>query len=201
MLSLLAAVVLASAPVSPSLSLLDPGEGPAHSARLLVAQAPEAGASEIPTPAPSVPDAYLDARIRELTQRVGLLQEEIDGIRLGRPRSSKIMTTFGFILAAALIVGLPVMIDNLSSPGKNEEVALLIGLPLTAVGVVGVVMIAVGFSRGGRIARENKARRDALIEQKSQLEAELRDIQARRDGLRSRQWQPRASIPLIAMNF
>lgn len=74
-------------------------------------------------------------------------------------------------------------------------------MPLTVTGVVGVVMIFTGFSRGGRIARENKARREALIEEKTQLEAELRDLQARRDGLRSRQWQPRPSIPLVAVNF
>ncbi|MGE6761357.1 hypothetical protein ACQKGO_25290 [Corallococcus interemptor] len=93
---------------------------------MLVAQAPESGAQEVPFPATPFPDGGLDARIQELTQRVGLLQEEIEGIRLGRPRGSKLMTT---------------------------------------------------------------------------LEAELRDLRARRDGMRSRQWQPRPSIPLVAVNF
>ncbi|GMT96804.1 hypothetical protein KH5H1_09230 [Corallococcus caeni] len=201
MLSLLAAVLLSSAPVSPSLSLLAPEDGPAHSARLLVAQAPAADAQEVPFPASSFPDGGLDARIQELTQRVGLLQEEIDGIRLGRPRSSKIMTTFGFILAAALILGIPLIIDGLMDSGTDRELKLLFGVPLTVVGVAGVVMIVTGFSRGGRIARENKARRQALIDEKTQLEAELRDLRARRDGARTRQWQPRPSIPLFAVNF
>ncbi|RKH56904.1 hypothetical protein [Corallococcus aberystwythensis] len=202
MLSLLAAVLLSSAPASSSLSLLTPDEGPAHSARLLVAQAPAAGAEEeVPSPATAFPDGGLDARIQELTQRVGLLQEEIDGIRLGRPRSSKVMTTFGFIMAAALLLGVPLIIDGLMETGTDRELRLLLGVPLTVVGVVGVVMIVTGFSRGGRIARENKARRDALVQEKTQLETELRDLQARRDGMRSRQWQPRPSIPLIAMSF
>ncbi|NOK20387.1 hypothetical protein [Corallococcus carmarthensis] len=201
MLSLLAAVLLASAPASPALSLLTPEDGRALSARLLVAQSPAVGEQEVPFPVSSFPDGGLDARIHELTQRVGLLQEEIDGIRLGRPRSSKIMTTFGFILAAALLIGLPVMLDGLLDSGADQELSLILGVPLTIVGVVGVVMIVVGFSRGGRIARENKARRDSLVEEKTRLEAELRDLQARRDGLRTRQWQPRPSIPLIAVNF
>jgi hypothetical protein len=201
MLSLLAAVLLASAPATSSLSLLTPEDGSAHSARLLVAQAPESGTQEVPFPATPFPDGGLDARIRELTQRVGLLQEEIDGIRPGRPRSSKIMTTFGFILAAALLIGVPAMIVGLSGTRSERDLGLIVGVPLTAVGVVGVVMVVAGFKRGGRIARENRARRDALIEQKTQLEAELRDLRARRDGLRSRQWQPRPSIPLVAVNF
>ncbi|AFE06655.1 hypothetical protein COCOR_05916 [Corallococcus coralloides DSM 2259] len=200
MLSLLAAVLLASAPATPSLSLL-PEDVPTHSARLLVAQAPEAGVQEVPVPSTPFPDRSLDARIQELTQRVGLLQEEIDGIRLGRPRSSKVMTTIGFILAAALLIGVPVMIDGLLDSGTDRTLKLFVGLPITAVGVVGVVLVVTGFSRGGRIARENKARREALVEEKTQLEAELRDLRARRDGLRSRQWQPRPSVPLIAVNF
>ncbi|RKG58963.1 hypothetical protein D7X30_15460 [Corallococcus sp. AB011P] len=132
---------------------------------------------------------------------MGLLQEEIDGIRLGRPRSSKVMTTIGFILAAALLIGVPVMIDGLMDSGTDQTLKLFVGLPITAVGVVGVVLVVVGFSRGGRIALENKARREALVEEKTQLEAESRDLRARSDGLRSRQWQPRPSVPLIAVNF
>ncbi|WP_375760948.1 hypothetical protein [Corallococcus exercitus] len=201
MVSLLAAVLLASAPMSPSLSLLTPEDGPAHSARLLVARQAPTGAQENAFPATPFPDGGLDARIQELTQRVGLLQEEIDGIRLGRPRSSKIMTTFGFILGAALLLGIPLIIDGLMESGTDREIRLLLGVPLTVVGVVGVVMVVVGFSRGGRIARERKAQREALIQEKSQLEAELRDLRARRDGVRTRQWQPRPSIPLIAVNF
>ncbi|MBN9683487.1 MULTISPECIES: hypothetical protein [unclassified Corallococcus] len=201
MLSLLATVLLASAPVTASLSLLTPEDAPAHSARLLVAQAAETGVQEVPVPSTPFPDRSLDARIQELTQRVGLLQEEIDGIRLGRPRSSKIMTTIGFILAATLLIGLPIVIDGLMDSGSDQKTKLLVGLPITAVGVVGVVLVVVGFSRGGRIARENKARRNALIEEKTHLESELRDLRARRDGLRSRQWQPRPSVPLIAVSF
>lgn len=56
-------------------------------------------------------------------------------------------------------------------------------------GGVGVVLVVVGFSRGGRIARETKARREALVEGKTQLEAELRDLKTR------------PSVPLIAVNF
>ncbi|RUO89327.1 hypothetical protein D7Y11_30885 [Corallococcus sp. AB018] len=111
------------------------------------------------------------------------------------------MTTIGFILAAALLIGVPVMIDGLMDSGLDQTTKLLVGLPITAVGVVGVVLVVVGFSWGGRIARENKARREALVEEKTQVEAELRDLRARRDGLRSRQWQPRPSVPLIAVNF
>ncbi|RKH54041.1 hypothetical protein D7X55_14225 [Corallococcus sp. AB049A] len=151
---------------------------------MLVAQAPESGAREVPFPATPFPDGGLDARIH-----------------LGRPRSSKIMTTFGFILAAALVFGLPVMIDGFLDSGSDRTLKLFLGVPFTAVGIVGVVMVVTGFRQGGRIARENKARRDTLIEQKTQLEAELRDLRARRDGMRSRQWQPRPSIPLVAVNF
>ncbi|RKG58964.1 hypothetical protein D7X30_15465 [Corallococcus sp. AB011P] len=50
MLSLLAAVMLASSPTPSSLSLLALEDGPAHSARLLVAQAPETGIQEVPVP-------------------------------------------------------------------------------------------------------------------------------------------------------
>ncbi|RKG70934.1 hypothetical protein D7V80_03115 [Corallococcus sp. CA054B] len=93
------------------------------------------------------------------------------------------------------------MIDGLMDSGTDQTLKLFVGLPITAVGVVGVVLVVTGFSRGGRIARENKARRDALVEEKTRLEAELRDLRTRRDGLRSRQWQPRPSVPLIAVNF
>ncbi|RKH17154.1 hypothetical protein D7X74_13325 [Corallococcus sp. CA047B] len=215
MLSLVAAVLLASLPTSSSLSLVSPApsfDGRPLSARLLVAQSPTGSELEL---FPSAPfpdnearetqergtDEGLDARIAELSQQVSLLQGEINSIRLGRPTGYKVMTIIGFVLAPLLLIGLPFIGAGLNEAGDTGAVLMVAGLFFAVPGTVGVGLIIGGFSGGSRAAHAKKDRRDALIQERTLLEEELRDLQARRDGVRTQRFQPRPAIPLLAVRF
>jgi hypothetical protein len=196
MLSLVAAVLLASAPGASSLSLLPPDAPALPSARLLVALQEQEY-----TPVP-FPDDMREPRIRDLATRLGLIQQEINSIRLGRPRGYKAMTIVGFILTPMLLIGVPLIIAGVSGSKAERDVAWLLGTPLAIGGVVGVALVVTGFVQGGRISRANKARRDALVEERTRLEAELRELQTRDGGGRpSSRWRSPPSLPLVAVNF
>ncbi|RKH15462.1 hypothetical protein D7V97_00280 [Corallococcus sp. CA053C] len=212
MLSLVAAVLLASLPTSSSLSLVSPApsfQGRTLSARLLVAQAPTGSEPEL---LPSAPfpdqdtqqpgtDEGLDGRIAELSQQLSLLDGQIRSSRLGRPGGYKAMTIIGFILAPLLLIGIPVFAAGLDTAGSTGDALMALGLVFALPGAAGVGLIIGGFSGGSRAAQARKDRRDALIQERTLVEEELRDLQARRDGLRTRRWQPRPSIPLLAVRF
>ncbi|NPC87173.1 hypothetical protein HPC49_54470, partial [Pyxidicoccus fallax] len=127
MLSLVAAVLLAAAPTPPSPSLLSPESGRHLSARLLVAQAPDAPAAApvSPPPAPGM-DADLDARIRDLSQQVALLQSEIRGIDVNFPIGSLVMAYFGYVLSPMLLIGIPLLIVGFGEEDEDDQ-ALLLG--------------------------------------------------------------------------
>ncbi|MCY1044704.1 hypothetical protein OV208_25530 [Corallococcus sp. bb12-1] len=215
MLSLVAAVLLASLPTSSSLSLVSPApsfDGRPLSARLLVAQSPTGSELELFPAAPSQDndardtqergtDEGLDARIQELSLRVSLLQGEINSIRLGRPAGYKVMTIIGFALAPMLLVALPFLVAGLNTSGDTGAAFMVAGLIFAVPGTVGVGLIIGGFSGGSQAARAKKDRRDALIEERTLLEEELRDLQARRESVRTLRWQPRPAVPLLAVRF
>ncbi|CAM3091827.1 hypothetical protein G4177_22635 [Corallococcus sp. ZKHCc1 1396] len=215
MLSLVAAVLLAAVPAASPLSLVSTApsfDGRPLSARLLVAQATTGSEPELfpaapfperagQDPQPMGADAGLDARIAELTQQVGLLQGQINSIRLGRPGGYKAMTIIGFCLSPLLLIGLPLIIGGLDEAGSTGDALMTVGLVFAVPGAAGVGLIIGGFSGGARAAREKKDRRDALIQERTLMEQELRELQARRDGLRTRRWQPRATLPLLAVRF
>ncbi|RYZ43477.1 MAG: hypothetical protein EOO71_03195 [Myxococcaceae bacterium] len=215
MLSLVAAVLLASLPASSSLSLVSPApsfDGRPLSARLLVAQSPTGSELELFPPAPFPDrdardtqemgtDENLDARIEELSRQVSLLQGEINSIRLGRPTGYKVMTIIGFILAPMLLISLPFLAAGLDTSGDTGAVLMVAGLIFAVPGTVGVGLIIGGFSGGARAARERKERRDALVQDRALLEEELRDLQARRAGMRTLRWQPRPAVPLLSVRF
>ncbi|MFP2934292.1 hypothetical protein ACLESO_56075 [Pyxidicoccus sp. 3LG] len=208
MLPLVAAVLLAAAPASPSQSLLAPKSGRHLSARLLVAQAPTESPPDAPVPPPSagVPmDAELDARIRELTTQVALLQSEIRAIDTNWPIGSVVMAYAGYILAPLLLVGVPLIIIGLGESDEDDRATLVgLGAGASVGGAVGVGLLIAGLVSGSREANVNRVRREELIRERIRLEDELRDLKSRRDArstLSARRWEPRASFPLVALRF
>ncbi|MBZ4415226.1 hypothetical protein [Myxococcus sp. RHSTA-1-4] len=198
MLTLVAAVLLAATPTSPSPSLLSPESGRHLSARLLVAQAPpEAPASRV--------DPELDARIHELTRQVALLQSEIRGIDVNFPVGSLLMAYFGYVLSPLLLVGIPLIIVGLGEEDDGDQATMIgVGAGLSLAGVAGVGLLVAGFINGTQASNDNRARREELIRERIRLEDELRDLKARRDArttLQARRWQPRPTIPLLALRF
>ncbi|QSQ20197.1 hypothetical protein JY651_33700 [Pyxidicoccus parkwayensis] len=215
MLSLFAAVLLAAAPspASPRTSLLAPDSGRHLSARLLVAQAPTEGTPGVAPPSapPSAPplappvDADLDARIRKLTTEVNLLQSEIRSIDVNFPIGSLLLAYCGYVLTPMLLIGIPLIIFGLDQEDPDDETALLRwGTGLTAVGVVGVGLVIAGLVSGSNEANGNRLKREELVRERIRMEDELRDLKARRDArgsLQARRWQPRPTLPLVALRF
>ncbi|MCP3144198.1 hypothetical protein [Pyxidicoccus xibeiensis] len=208
MLSLVAAVLLAAAPASPSPSLLAPKSGRHLSARLLLAQAPAEAPPDAPVPPPSsgVPtDAELDARIRELATKVALLQSEIRSIDTNWPIGSVVMAYAGYILSPLLLVGIPLIIVGLGESDDDDRSTLVgLGAGLSVGGAVGVGLLVTGIIRGSRVARVNRAHREELIQERIRVEGELSDLKSRRDARStspSRRWEPRPTVPLVALRF
>ena len=212
MLSLVAAVLLAATPDSPHPSLLAPEASGRHlSARLLVAQAPQDEAPDVAPAPPSAPpaslpgDAELDARIRELTSQVGLLQSEIRSIDVNFPIGSLVMAYFGYVLSPLVLVGIPLLIIGLGEEDDDDRAALVAwGTGLTVTGAVGVGLLITGLVTGSQESNEKRARREELIRERIRLEDDLRDLKARRDArssLQARRWQSRPTLPLVALSF
>ena len=207
MLSLVAAVLLAAAPTSSAPSLLAPeplSSGRHLSARLLT-QAPSETPSEAPPPPASQVDPELDARIRELTQQVALLQSEIRAIDVNFPTGSLVMAYFGYVLSPLILVGIPLIIVGLGEPDDDDQATLLgAGAGLTVAGAVGVGLLVAGLVKGTRESNANRVRREELIRERIRMEDDLRDLKARRDArvtLQARRWQPRPTLPLVAVSF
>lgn len=199
----LIAVLLAATPASSTPSLLAPASGWHLSARLLVAQAP----TPPPLPAPELArDPELEGRIRDLTQRVGLLQDEIRGINANWPPGSLALAITGYVLAPLVLVGIPLMLFGVGglgeSPDDSEAQTLLgVGLGLTVAGMVGAGLIVGGVITGVKHSNVQRARRDALVRERIRLEDELRDLKARRGAAQVRRWTPRPTVPLVALRF
>jgi hypothetical protein len=220
MLSLVATVLLAASPASQRPSLLAP-EAPASgrhlSARLLVAKAPQDAASQEAAPPdvaparPSAPpaslpgDAELDARIRELTTQVGLLQSEIRSIDVNFPIGSLVMAYFGYVLTPLALIGIPLIIIGADADNVDDRDTLVhLGTGLTVAGAVGVGLLIAGLVTGYQESNVNRARREELVRERIRLEDDLRDLKARRDArssLQARRWQPRPTLPLVALSF
>ncbi len=200
----LIAVLLVSTPASPRPSLLQPDSGRPLSARLLVAQLPET-----PTPPPLPPEADVDrdARIQELTRRVGLIQEELNTLDLGWPTGTKVMAITGYAMAPLLPVGLVFIFlgliseSELGSTSSEPERLLGLGALFSAGGVVGIVLGIVGTITSIRAANVRRDRASALASERIRLEAELRELRARPDMPRTRRWEPRPTLPLLAVRF
>ncbi len=212
MLSLVAAVLLTAAPASSGPSLLSP-EARFPSARLLVAQAPQEAAPEAAPPeapsappaAPSVDAAELDARIRELTSQVGLLQSEIRSIDVNFPIGSLVMAYFGYVLTPLVLIGIPLIIIGLDADNVDDRDLLVnLGTGLTVAGAVGVGLLVAGLVTGSRESNANRAQREELVRERIRMEDELRELKARRDArssLQVRRWQPRPTLPVLALRF
>ncbi|AKQ69005.1 hypothetical protein A176_005917 [Myxococcus hansupus] len=207
MLSLIAVALLATTPSLASHSLLTPSEGRAVSARLLVAQAPETEAPEVdvPSDAPALRQEDLDARARELTLRISKLQSEIRTIDTNWPTGSMVMAYSGYVLAPLLLLGIPLIIYGVSTSNEDNRGALVaLGTGLSVGGAAGVGLLVAGIITGSRGAAVNRAHREQLVNERIQLEDELRDVKARRDArgaLQTRTWTPRPSVPLVAFAF
>ncbi len=207
MLSLIAVALLATAPTLTSHSLLTPSEARAVSARLLVAQAPETGRPEVDAPSdtPALRQEDLDARARELTLRISKLQSEIRTIDTNWPTGSLVMAYSGYVLAPLLLLGIPLIIYGVSTSNDDNRGALVaLGTGLSVGGAAGVGLLIAGITHGSRRAAVNRAHREQLVNERIELEDELRDVKARRDArgaLQTRTWTPRPSLPLVAFAF
>lgn len=206
MLSLVAAALLATASTSTSHSLLTPVPERPMSARLLVAQAPSEEAPDVsgaPTP-PPLPDD-LDARARELTQQIAMLQSEIRSVDTNWPAGSLVMAYSGYVLSPLLLLGIPLIIVGMSTSNNDDAGTLLaLGVGMTVGGVAGVGLLIAGVVTGSTQAGINRAHREGLVRERIRLEDELRDVKARRDArgaMQTRTWAPRPGIPLVAFTF
>ncbi|NVJ19381.1 hypothetical protein, partial [Myxococcus sp. AM010] len=136
MLSLVAAALLATASTSTSHSLLTPMAERPVSARLL-AQAPAEETPDVsgtPTPPPLPED--LDARARELTQQIAMLQSEIRAIDTNWPAGSLVMAYSGYVLSPLLLLGIPLIIVGMGTSNEDNAGTLLgLGVGLTVGGV------------------------------------------------------------------
>jgi len=204
MLPLIAALLFAT-PASPRPSLLLPDSGRSLSARLLVAQASQEPLT--PPPLPGQGDVDRDARIQELTRRVGLIQQELNTLELGWPTGTKVMAIAGYAMAPLLLVSLPLIFlsiisaSELGSESNEPERLLTLGALCAAGGVVGIVMAIVGTITSIRAANVKRDRATALASERIRLEAELRELKARPDMPRTRRWEPRPTLPLLAVRF
>ncbi|MCY1016800.1 hypothetical protein [Pyxidicoccus sp. MSG2] len=214
MLSLLVTVLLAASPASQRPSLLSPEpptSGRHLSARLLVAQAPQDTAPDVAPAPPSAPpaalpgDAELDARIRELTTQVGLLQSEIRSIDVNFPIGSLVMAYFGYVLTPLALIGIPLIIIGVDEDNVDDRDTLVnLGTGLTVAGAVGAGLLIAGLVTGYQESSANRARREELVRERIRMEDDLRDLKARRDArstLQARRWQPRPTLPLVALRF
>jgi hypothetical protein len=204
MLPLIAALLVAT-PASPRPSLLAPDAGRPLSARLLVAQAPQ----ETPTPPPLPPSGTVDrdARIQELTRRVGLIQRELNTLDLGWPNGTKVMAIAGYIMAPLLLLSLPLVFlsiisaSEVGSDSSEPERLLTLGALCAAGGVVGLLMAVIGTVSSIQAANVKRGRAAELASERIRLEAELRELRARPDLPRTRPWEPRPTLPLLAVRF
>ncbi|QDE88378.1 hypothetical protein BHS06_05045 [Myxococcus xanthus] len=205
MLSIVAAALLATASTSTSHALLTPVSERPVSARLLVAQAPAEEAPDVSgtsTPPPLAED--LDARARELTQQIAMLQSEIRSVDTNWPAGSLVMAYSGYVLSPLLLLGIPLIIVGMSSSNDDAGTLLALGVGTTLGGVAGVGLLIAGVVTGSKQAGINRAHRESLVRERIRLEDELRDVKARRDArgaMQTRQWTPRAGIPLVAFAF
>ncbi|WP_141256846.1 MULTISPECIES: hypothetical protein [unclassified Myxococcus] len=206
MLSIVAAALLATASTSTSHSLLTSVSERPVSARLLVAQAPAEEAPDVSgtsTPPPLPVD--LDARARELTQQIAMLQSEIRSVDTNWPAGSLVMAYSGYVLSPLLLLGIPLIIVGMSASNDDDAGTLLaLGVGTTLGGVAGVGLLIAGVVTGSKQAGINRAHRESLVRERIRLEDELRDVKARRDArgaMQTRQWTPRAGIPLVAFAF
>ncbi|WP_426757143.1 hypothetical protein [Myxococcus sp. Y35] len=208
MLSLIAVALLATAPGPTSPSLLQPQAGRSVAARLLVAQAPAQGEdldAAPPSDAPALPHEDLDARVRELTRQISRLQSEIRTVDTNWPTGSLIMAYSGYVLSPLLLLGVPLIILGLNTSNDDDKgVLVALGAGLTVGGAAGVGLLIAGVATGSKRAAVNRAYRESLVNQRIELEDELREVKARRDArgaLRTRTWTPRPSLPLVAFAF
>ncbi|AEI62599.1 hypothetical protein [Corallococcus macrosporus] len=206
MLSLAAAALLATAASPTSHSLLTRSPDRPVSVRLLLAQAPaevSPDASGAPTPPPLAED--LDARARELTQQIAMLQSEIRTVDTNWPAGSLVMAYSGYVLSPLLLLGIPLIIVGMGSSDDDDAGSLLgLGVGMTVGGVAGVGLLIAGIITGSKEANLNRSRREEMVRERIRLEDELRDVKARRDArgaLQTRTWTPRPSLPLVAFAF
>jgi hypothetical protein len=200
----LIAVLLAATPTAPRPSLLQPEPGRYLSARLLVAQAHQE--TPTPPPLPVSEEVDLDARIQVLTRQVGLLNDEIRGISTDWPTSSLVMAICGYVLSPMLLLGVPLMVLSALASTEGDDTGqteslLAAGLGLTVAGLAGVGLVVGGVVTGVRASSVQRARRSELVSERIRLETELRDLKARRDMPRTRRWEPRPTVPLLAVRF
>ncbi|WP_415841746.1 hypothetical protein, partial [Myxococcus xanthus] len=125
MLSIVAAALLATASTSTSHSLLTPVSERPVSTRLLVAQAPAEAPDVSGTSTPPPLPEDLDARARELTQQIAMLQSEIRSVDTNWPAGSLVMAYSGYVLSPLLLLGIPLIIVGMSSSNDDDAGTLL----------------------------------------------------------------------------
>lgn len=208
MLSLLAVALLTAVPASSTPSLLAPEAASSSrhlSARLLVAQAPPEAAPEAAPPSTLPGVEALDARILELTTQVGLLQSEIRSIDVNFPTGAVVMAYFGYSVSPLLLVGIPLIILGVNEDDAQDRNTLVNwGTGLSIAGAAGVGLLIASLVIGSNQSSDNRVRREELIRERIRMEDELRDLKARRAAradLQARRWQPRPTLPVVALRF
>jgi hypothetical protein len=129
-----------------------------------------------------------------LEQRIAALQAQIRGTDVHFPTGYLVMAYLGYGLLPFTLIG-PVTLIASAFVGSQFPALVLVGAVLTGVGVVGVTLLIIGLVEGGRIERESRRHRDALVEERIRLEAELKALHEQQRGQRIQ------SVPLFAVAF
>ncbi|HSP81461.1 MAG TPA: hypothetical protein VLQ93_23285 [Myxococcaceae bacterium] len=182
----LVAVLLAVTPVPGQASLLEsPLEESPSAVRLLVSQAEEDSREE---------------RIRELTREVDALNQRLRGLSSNWPTSSLLMSYAGYVLAPLLLPGIPLLIAGLALATEFATVLVTVGAVLTGVGGAGVALLVVGLVTGFNAVAEARSERERLIQERSRLEDELRELKSA--GSEEEVGRPTVgSLPVVAFSF
>jgi hypothetical protein len=190
MLSLVV-VLLAATPGQPS--LLSPlGLEVRPSLRLVAQASPE-------TPPPPLLSAP-DARIRELTERIEEIDTRLNTMELGWPSGARTMLIVGAVLTPMILLGLPLAI--VGDVDGNLGLTVLGGM-MIAASPVGLVMIAVAYIQGSNAERRTRLERNALADELSELEDELRALKSRQSPstLRGGPRMPQRAVGTVAFSF
>lgn len=184
-------------------SLLSPVEAELRPSARVLAQAtapasPEARPETAPPPSAPPLVAAPEARIRELTLQVSLLNDRIRALNTDWPMSSVVMTYTGYVFSPLLLVGVPLLIVGIASTAEIAGTLTVVGTVLTVLGGVGAVVLVAGIVTGINATTASRAERQALIRERTRLEDELRELKRRGDAGVHR-WSPERPEPALTL--
>ena len=163
--ALVLTVSLASIPATPEGIHLSGVTG-SMSARL-IAQAPP------PLPVRPMESAPVGAREAQLQSEIDAINTQLRGLKADWPTASVVMAYLGWSVSPIALIGLLVLALG---AGTGIAVVTLVGVVMLVIGLGGVALGIIGIVTGIAGQSAAKAERDALIQQRGELERELKGL-------------------------